>query len=211
MGRAGAQLIKDGSRVLTHCNAGALATVDYGTALGVLYAAREEGREFRVYCCETRPLLQGARLTAWELTREGIETTVICDNMAADLMRREMADVVLVGADRIAMNGDVANKVGTYGLAVLARAHRIDMYVAAPVSTFDRDAKTGADIPIEERSPEEVRTVPGGTQVAPAEADVYNPAFDVTPGDLVSGFVTEKGILKPPYEESIRRMMDEGA
>ena len=196
IGRFGAELIRDGDTLLTHCNAGALATADYGTALGVFYAAQEEGKKIRVYADETRPLLQGARLTAWELAARGIDVTLICDSMAAMLMRRKKIDAVFVGADRIAANGDVANKIGTYSVAVNARAHGIPFYVAAPFSTFDLTLSDGGQIPIEERDPEEIRRG-FGIQTAPDGVKIYNPAFDVTPAGLISGIVTEKGVIAP--------------
>lgn len=198
IGAHGAALVGDGMGILTHCNAGALATAGTGTALSVIYAAHAAGRRFRVYADETRPLLQGARLTAWELVRAGIDTTLLCDNMAAHLMRSGRVQLVIVGADRIAANGDTANKIGTYGVALLARAHGIPMYVAAPSSTFDTAIADGGGIPIEERDPEEV-AAPFGRRVAPEGVEVYNPAFDVTPAELIAGFVTEAGILRPPY------------
>ncbi|MGE5552179.1 MAG: S-methyl-5-thioribose-1-phosphate isomerase [Bacteroidota bacterium] len=193
LGRHGQALLRDGDTILTHCNAGALATVGYGTALGVVRAAVEAGKRVSVYAGETRPLLQGARLTVTELLAEGITVTLICDNMAAALMRRQKIDAVIVGADRIARNGDVANKIGTYGLAVIARHHGVPFYVAAPMSTYDANVATGAEIPIEERDPDEVRRV-GGTLVTPPAAPVWNPAFDVTPVELVTGVVTEHGV-----------------
>lgn len=194
MGDHGAKLIKNGMRCLTICNAGALATVDYGTALGVFYSAQRQGKKFSVYSCETRPLLQGARLTCWELLREKIDTTLICDNMAASLMEKGKVDIVFTGADRIASNGDTANKIGTYMLAVLARHHHIPFYIVAPRSTFDLAIKSGEQIPIEERQSEEVTHV-AGTPIAPKGIKVYNPAFDVTPAKLITGIVTEYGIL----------------
>ncbi|MBC8357376.1 MAG: S-methyl-5-thioribose-1-phosphate isomerase [Candidatus Aminicenantes bacterium] len=196
MGRIGARLISDGDKVLTLCNAGILATIDYGTALGVFYQAKKQGRRFKVFACETRPLLQGARLTSWELKKNGIDVSLICDNLAASLMRRKQINKVFVGADRIARNGDVANKVGTYNLAVLANWHRIPFYVVAPLSTFDSTIKTGRDIPIEERSPLEVTHSFFKKPIAPAQIKVLNPAFDVTPHQLITAIVTEKGILK---------------
>lgn len=196
IGRNGARLIKKGSRILTVCNAGALATVDYGTALGVFYAAREKGKTFSVIACETRPLLQGARLTTWELTRAGIDVTLICDNMAAGMMKQGKIDAVITGADRITRNGDTANKIGTYALAVLARYHQIPFYVAAPMSTVDPDLDSGDKIPIEERHPDEVRSIEG-VFTAPRRVPVYNPAFDVTPAELITALITEKGILQP--------------
>ncbi len=198
IGLHGSGLIQDGYGVLTHCNAGALATAEHGTALSVMYAAHHEGRRFKVYADETRPLLQGARLTAWELTQAGIDTTLICDNMAAQVMREGKINLVVVGADRIAANGDTANKIGTYGVALLAKAHNIPFYVAAPYSTFDLTLATGASIPIEERDAAEV-THPFGNAIAPAGVHVYNPAFDVTPAALIHGFITEAGILHPPF------------
>lgn len=195
MARYGANLVKKGSRVLTHCNAGGLATADYGTALGVLFEAKRQGKHIKVYVDETRPLLQGARLTTWELMREDIDTTLICDNMAASLMAKGNIDMVFVGADRIAANGDAANKIGTYNLAVLANYHKIPFYVVAPISTFDFTLKTGKDIPIEERDGDEVRAALG-KMIAPRNVKVYNPAFDVTPAKLIAAIVTEKGIFK---------------
>ncbi|GAC1319305.1 MAG: S-methyl-5-thioribose-1-phosphate isomerase [Chloroflexota bacterium] len=198
MGRLGAELLADGANILTHCNAGALATGSYGTALGVIRAAYEQGKRVHVWVDETRPLLQGARLTAWELKQLGIPHTLIADSMAGHFMARGRVDVVIVGADRIAANGDTANKIGTYSLAVLAYAHHIPFYVAAPSSTIDLTTASGDGIPIEERHPKEVlgfqttRTAPDGTQVA-------NPAFDVTPARLIHAIVTEKGIVRPPY------------
>jgi methylthioribose-1-phosphate isomerase len=204
IGRHGADVVPEGACILTHCNAGALATAGYGTALGVIRAAAERGNGIEVFADETRPFLQGARLTAWELTRDGIPTTVITDSMAGALMRQGLIQFVVVGADRIAANGDVANKIGTYTVAVLAREHGIPFYVAAPLSTIDLATPDGAGIPIEERSAREVTHV-GNVQVAPASARVRNPAFDVTPATLVTGIVTERGICRAPYEESLRR------
>lgn len=205
MGRFGQELIPDGARILTHCNAGALATAGYGTALGVIRAAREAGKKVSVYADETRPLLQGARLTAWEMVQEGIPVTLLTDNMAGHLMARGMVDLVIVGSDRIAANGDVANKIGTYGVAVLAGEHGLPFYVAAPFSTIDIRLKSGTEIPIEERSPEEVTHV-GGIRVAPEGVNVWNPAFDVTPARLVSAIITERGVLRPPYGISIKEL-----
>jgi methylthioribose-1-phosphate isomerase len=207
MGNFGAEVVPASAHVLTHCNAGALATAGYGTALGVIRGAVEQGKRVAVFADETRPFLQGARLTAWELIRDGIETTVITDNMTGALMRQGRVDLVVVGADRIAANGDTANKIGTYGVAVLAREHDIPFYVAAPVSTIDLDTPDGAHIPIEERNPDEVTHV-GGVQVAPAGARVWNPAFDVTPHRLIAGIITERGICRAPYEESLRRAVN---
>ncbi len=206
IGRQGQHLIKEGGGVLTHCNAGALATSEYGTALALMYAAHEHGRRFKVYADETRPLLQGARLTAWELMQGGIDVTVICDNMAAVLMAQGKINLVVTGADRIARNGDTANKIGTYGVAVLAAAHRIPFYVAAPSSTFDVSLKSGEAIPIEYREADEVRTVLG-TRVAPADAPCFCPAFDVTPSRLITGIVTERGIVCPVTNEKIRDVL----
>jgi methylthioribose-1-phosphate isomerase len=203
IGAAGAALIRDGHGVLTHCNAGGLATTDYGTALAVLFCAAEQGRRFQVYADETRPLLQGARLTAWELQQRGIDVTLICDNMAAQVMKEGRVQLVMVGADRIAANGDTANKIGTYGVALLARAHGIPFYVAAPSSTFDLRLPTGKAIPIEQRDAREV-THGFGRQTAPDGIKVYNPAFDVTPADLIAGIVTERGLIEPVSEATIR-------
>ena len=203
IGEHGGALVPEGGRVLTHCNAGGLATAGYGTALGVIRGARDAGKKVRVYADETRPFLQGARLTAWELMKDGIETTLLADVAAATLLRRGDLDLVVVGADRIAANGDVANKVGTYPLAVLAREHGVPFYVAAPLSTIDFDSPDGDSIPIEERDGREVTEL-FGTRVAPAGVGVFNPAFDVTPARLVTAIVTERGIASAPYEESLR-------
>ncbi len=209
IGEAGAELIPEGAGVLTHCNAGALATVAYGTALALLYVAHERGRSFHVYADETRPLLQGARLTAFELGAAGIDVTVLCDGAAASLMQSGRIQVVVVGADRIAANGDTANKIGTYGLAVAARHHGIPFYVAAPLSTFDRTIANGAAIPIEERDAGEVRGVLG-TPVAPPEVRCYNPAFDVTPVELITGIITEKGVAEPVTGAHINGFFGDG-
>ncbi len=198
MGAHGAALLGPGARVLTHCNAGSLATVSYGTALGVVRAAHAQGRLAHVWVDETRPRLQGARLTAWELQQAGIPCTVIADNMAASFMRRGLIDAVIVGADRIAANGDTANKIGTYGLAVLARAHGLPFYVVAPTSTVDLALPDGSAIPIEERAAEEMTHL-GGRGLTPAGVPVANPAFDVTPQDLISAIVTEQGVLRAPF------------
>jgi methylthioribose-1-phosphate isomerase len=206
IGRAGAALIRDGQGVLTHCNAGGLATADFGTALGVLFAAAEQGRRFQVFVDETRPLLQGARLTAWELQQRGIDATLICDNMAAQVMKEGRVHLIVVGADRIAANGDTANKIGTYGLALLAQAHGIPFYVAAPSSTFDLSLPTGDAIPIEQRDPREV-THGFGRQTAPEGIKVYNPAFDVTAAHLIAGIVTEKGMIQPVSAANIRSIL----
>lgn len=206
MGARGAKLLPPDGNVLTHCNAGALATAGYGTALGVIRAAVAAGKRIHVYVDETRPFLQGARLTAWELMKDGIPCTLITDSMSASLFAAGRIDAVVVGADRIAANGDVANKVGTYGVAVLSRAHKVPFYVAAPVSTIDPAMRTGASIPIEERDPSEVTHL-AGRRVAPAGVAVYNPAFDVTPARYVNAIVTEKGVLEPPYPASIRKLL----
>jgi methylthioribose-1-phosphate isomerase len=207
IGAAGAGLIRDGDGVLTHCNAGGLATAEFGTALAVLFTAAEQGRRFHVYADETRPLLQGARLTAWELMQRGIDVTLICDSMAAHVMKEKRVQLVIVGADRIAANGDAANKIGTYGVALLAAAHGIPFYVAAPSSTFDLRLPSGDGIPIEERDPREV-THGFGRQTAPEGIRVYNPAFDVTPAHLIAGIVTERGLIQPVTETSIRSILD---
>lgn len=207
IGRNGAALLKDGWTILTHCNAGALATVDYGTALGVIRAAVESGKRIRVFADETRPYLQGARLTAWELSKDGIDVTVITDNMAGWLMKKGLINAVIVGADRIAMNGDVANKIGTYTVAVLAKKHGIPFFVAAPTSTIDPKIRSGDEIPIEERSQDEVLFC-GGNRVVPHGVKVVNPAFDVTEKDLVTAIITEKGVIWPPFEENIRRILE---
>jgi methylthioribose-1-phosphate isomerase len=206
IGCHGAGLLKDGQTVLTHCNAGGLATSRYGTALAPIYLAREEGKRVRVVADETRPLLQGARLTAWELMRAGIDVTLICDNMAAQVMKEGRIDLVLVGADRIAANGDSANKIGTYGVAVLAHAHRIPFYVLAPSSTFDPALASGDAIPIEERGADEI-TCGFGRRTAPEAVKVYAPAFDVTPARLITAIVCERGVLRPPFETSIREAL----
>lgn len=197
IGKFGAELIKDGDAILTHCNAGALATGGIGTALGVIYTCRDQGKNTKVFVNETRPLLQGARLTAWELQQEEIDTTLICDNMAGMLMHQGKIGHVIVGADRIAKNGDVANKIGTYSIAVLAKEHNVPFYVAAPYSTFDNEIESGDQIPIEERSPLEV-TEGFGKRIAPEGVKVYSPAFDVTPHDLVSYYITDEGLKQGP-------------
>jgi methylthioribose-1-phosphate isomerase len=209
IGRHGAALVQPGQGILTHCNAGGLATADYGTALAVVFAAHEEGKALRVFADETRPLLQGARLTAWELARRGIPVTLICDNMAAQVMREKKVQMVVVGADRIASNGDTANKIGTYGVALLAKAHGIPFYVAAPSSTFDLSIADGTAIPIEQRDPREI-THGFGRQTAPEGVDVYNPAFDVTPADLIAGIITEKGVIRPVNRETIHDVLASG-
>ena len=202
IGRHGAQLVQPGHGILTHCNAGGLATADYGTALAVVFAAHESGIPLHVFADETRPLLQGARLTAWELTRRGIPVTLICDSMAAQVMKERKVQLVVVGADRIASNGDAANKIGTYGVAVLAHAHGIPFYVAAPSSTFDLSIPDGSAIQIEQRDPREI-THGFGRQTAPEGVGVYNPAFDVTPAELITAIITEKGIINPVNSATI--------
>jgi methylthioribose-1-phosphate isomerase len=203
MGAYGGALVPDGGTVMTHCNAGALATAGYGTALGVVRGAVDAGKKVKVIANETRPFLQGARLTAYELHKDGIPVTVACDNACSLLMSRGLVDLVVVGADRIAANGDAANKIGTSGVAILARHYGVPFYVAAPLSTIDLRTQTGKDIPIEDRTPREVTHV-GETQIVPDGVPVFNFAFDVTPADLISGIVTEQGVLRPPYAESIR-------
>jgi len=203
LGEHGATLLSNGHRVLTHCNAGALATAGHGTALGIIYSAQAEGKMIKVFADETRPFLQGARLTAWELAKNNVDVTLITDNMAAQFIGKGEIDCIIVGADRIAANGDVCNKIGTYNLAVLAKYHGIPFYVAAPTSTIDPDTPTGEQIPIEERPLDEVTNF-YGQAVAPAGIQVRNPAFDVTPHELVTAIVTEKGILKKPYNEAIQ-------
>jgi methylthioribose-1-phosphate isomerase len=207
IGAFGAPLLKEGDTVLTHCNAGSLATAEFGTALSPIYAALEAGKRVAVYADETRPLLQGARLTAWELMQSGVDVTLICDNMAAQVMKEGRIDCVMVGSDRIASNGDVANKIGTYAVALAAHAHQIPFYVLAPTSTFDMEATTGADIPIEERDPVEV-TCGFGTRTAPEGVKVYSPAFDVTPAELVTAIICEKGIARPDYRHSLRSLIE---
>ena len=203
IGRNGAELLSADSTILTHCNAGGLATADYGTALAVVYAAVEAGKQVAVYADETRPLLQGSRLTAWELQQSGIDVTVICDNMAASVLRDKPISSVIVGSDRIAANGDVANKIGTYGLAILAREHEVPFYVAAPLSTIDMSLAEGTLIPIEERDPDEIRRGTG-KPTAPDGVNIYNPAFDVTPSRLVTAIITEKGVARFPYNQTFR-------
>ncbi len=207
IGRVGASLIAEGSGVLTHCNAGGLATADYGTALAVVFSAHEQGKTIHVFADETRPLLQGSRLTAWELARRGVPATLICDSMAAQVMKEGKVQAVVVGADRIAANGDTANKIGTYGVALLAKAHGIPFYVAAPSSTFDLTLSDGSDIPIEQRDPREV-THGLGRQTAPDGVNVYNPAFDVTPAHLIAGIITERGLIQPVTAETIRAVLN---
>ena len=207
IGQHGLDLIRNGDTILTHCNAGGLATSDYGTALAVMFSAHESGKNISVYADETRPLLQGARLTAWELMQAGIDVTLICDNMAAQVMKEGKIQSVIVGADRIAANGDTANKIGTYNVAILANAHDIPFYVAAPTSTLDLSLETGDLIPIEQRAAKEV-TEGFGSRTAPEGVKVYSPAFDVTPAHLITAIITEKGIAHPPYEESLASHSD---
>jgi methylthioribose-1-phosphate isomerase len=207
IGRNGQTLLANDTTVLTHCNAGALATAGYGTALGVIYAATEAGKRIHVVADETRPRQQGAKLTAWELQKHGIEVTVISDTMAGSVMSQGKIDACIVGADRIAANGDVANKIGTYQVAVLANRHRIPFYVAAPTSTIDPRIESGDDIPIEERDPSEVTHI-GHMQITPDYVKVYNPSFDVTPAELVTAIITERGIARPPYDESIAKFFE---
>jgi methylthioribose-1-phosphate isomerase len=207
MGTYGAGLVPESARILTHCNAGALATAGYGTALGVIRAAAEQGKKVAVLADETRPFLQGARLTAWELVKDGIDTTVITDNMAGAMMRLGQVDLVVVGADRIAANGDVANKIGTYGVAVLAKEHGIPFYVAAPLSTVDLQTPDGSGIPIEERNDREVTHV-GTTRLTPDGAHIRNPAFDVTPAKYVTAIITERGIARAPFTESLPQLFE---
>lgn len=205
MGEYGAALLPPHTRILTHCNAGALATCGWGTALGVIRAAHAQGKIDMVYADETRPLLQGARLTVWELMQDKIPVTVITDNMAAWTMKQKGINAVVTGADRIALNGDTANKIGTYGVVLTAKHHGIPFYIAAPVSTFDFNIATGEEIPIEERSADEVRILQG-VITAPQDALAYNPAFDVTPAELITGIITEYGVIKPPYLENIKKL-----
>jgi len=210
MGRHGNELVPQNARILTHCNAGALATAGYGTALGVIRAAAEQGKTIAVFADETRPFLQGARLTAWELVRDGIDTTVITDNMAGAMMRLGEVDLVVVGADRIAANGDVANKIGTYSVAVLAKEHGIPFYVAAPLSTVDLNTPDGSGIPIEERNEREVTHV-GANRLTPEGARIRNPAFDVTPSQYVTAIITERGIARAPFTESLPQLFEAAA
>jgi len=208
MAKFGSSLIKDGDRILTICNAGSLATADYGTALGVIYRAREEKKGIKVYVCETRPLLQGARLSCWELKKRGIDVTLICDSMAASIMKEGKINEVFVGADRISKNGDVANKVGTYNLSVLAKFHNIPFYVVAPTSSFDLKIKDGEDIPIEERDTKEVTHLFFKSPIAPPDVKVANKAFDVTDHSLITCIVTERGIIYPPYKDNIVKLLN---
>ncbi len=207
IGRSGAELLRDGWGVLTHCNTGGLATSEYGTALAVLFTAQDEGKQLHVYVDETRPLLQGARLTAWELMQRQLPATLICDSAAAQVMSQGRVQAVITGADRIAANGDTANKIGTYGLAVLAASHEIPFYIAAPLSTFDLSIADGTTIPIEQRAADEI-THGFGRQTAPTGVNVYNPAFDVTPARYIRGIVTERGVIQPVTTDRIRRIFD---
>ena len=207
IGENGLKLLRDGMTILTHCNAGGLATAQYGTALAPLYLAKDMGWDIKVYADETRPLLQGARLTTWELSRAGVDVTLICDNMAAMVMKKGIIDAVIVGCDRVAANGDTANKIGTYGLAVLAKAHNIPFYIAGPTSTIDLKTLSGEDIPIEERHESEV-TCAFGKRTAPEGVKVYNPAFDVTPHQLITAIITEKGIVTAPYNEGLEKLFE---
>ncbi|HEX5103993.1 MAG TPA: S-methyl-5-thioribose-1-phosphate isomerase [Pirellulaceae bacterium] len=209
IGRFGAELLSDQAGVLTHCNAGGLATAEYGTALSVLFTCQDQGKKLHVFVDETRPLLQGARLTAWELAQRGIEATLICDNMAGQVMREGKVQAVIVGADRIAANGDTANKIGTYSVAVLAQAHGIPFYVAAPTTTFDLSIVSGDQIPIEQRAGQEI-THGFGRQTAPEGIGVYNPAFDVTPARLVKAIITERGVIEPVSRETIANIVGRG-
>jgi methylthioribose-1-phosphate isomerase len=210
IGEAGDALIQDGDGILTHCNAGGLATSGFGTALAPVYVAQEKGKRVRVYSDETRPLLQGARLTLWELQHVGVDVTMICDNMAAVVMKQGKIQLVITGADRVAANGDAANKIGTYGVALLARAHGIPFYMAWPSSTLDLSLADGDDIPIEERGADEL-TCFGGMRVAPAGIKAYCPAFDVTPHELIAAFVTERGVIRPPFAQSLRQFARPGS
>jgi methylthioribose-1-phosphate isomerase len=206
IGKIGANLVQNGFGILTHCNTGGLATAAYGTALSVIFTAYEQGKSIHVFCDETRPLMQGARLTSWELLQAGIPATLICDSMAAQVMKEGKINMVIVGADRIAANGDSANKIGTYGLSVLAHAHKIPFYVAAPSSTFDLSIEDGSGIPIEQRNPKEI-SEPFGKQVAPTGVSVYNPAFDVSPAHLISGIITEKSLITPVNAKNIKNSL----
>lgn len=206
IGMHGVRLIKENDRILTHCNTGFLATAGGGTALSIIYEAAKKYKHIRVYIDETRPLLQGARLTSWELLKKNLKATLICDAVASDLMRKGMIDKIIVGADRITKNGDVANKIGTYNIAVSARYHKVPFYIAAPHSTFDMALEKGKDIPIEERDPGEVTKVLGKVLIAPEHVSVYNPAFDVTPHTLVTAIITDRGIIRPPYRRNIKKV-----
>jgi methylthioribose-1-phosphate isomerase len=204
----GLSLLKEGDGVLTHCNAGPIATSKYGTAIGPILMAQERGIRLRAFCDETRPLLQGARLTSWELSRAGVDTTLICDNMAATVMSQGKIQFCFVGCDRVAMNGDAANKIGTYGVAILAKHFGIPFYVLGPTSTIDRSCPTGKEIPVELRDPEEIKSKWYKEPMAPADVKCYNPSFDVTDHSLIAGIITEKGICRPPYTESLRALFE---
>ncbi|MHC4270035.1 MAG: S-methyl-5-thioribose-1-phosphate isomerase [Planctomycetota bacterium] len=206
IGENGEALLADGSSVITHCNAGGLATGDYGTALAIMFTAAEKGKRISVYADETRPLLQGSRLTAWELKNAGIDVTLICDNMAAHTMKQKKVDCVIVGADRIAANGDTANKIGTYSLSIIAKEHNVPFYVAAPASTFDLTINSGDEIPIEERNSDEVTSL-AGNKIAPDDIKVFNPAFDVTPASNINAIITEKGVIDNPSMESVKNII----
>ncbi|WAC06864.1 MAG: S-methyl-5-thioribose-1-phosphate isomerase [Thermodesulfobacteriota bacterium] len=206
MGTYGSKFIKNGAVILTHCNAGALATGGYGTALGIIRAAKDQGKKIQVIADETRPFLQGARLTAWELKKDRIPVTVITDNMAAFMMQQKRIDAIIVGADRIAANGDTANKIGTYSLAILAKEHKIPFYVAAPLSTIDFKIKTGKEIPIEERAKEEVSHI-RGKRMVPHGVSIWNPAFDVTPNRFVSAIITDQGVVKKPFQKNLKKLV----
>lgn len=208
IGQYGARLVKNNDTILTVCNAGILATIDYGTALGVIYRAKEEGKKIRVYSCETRPMLQGARLTTWELRQNGIDVTMLCDSMAATLMRQGKVSMVIAGADRIAANADTANKIGTYSLAVLCRYHKIPFYIAAPESTFDLKIKSGREIVIENRPSCEVTDLFFENPICAKGVKVFNPAFDVTPHNLITAVITDKGIIRPPYKRNIAKLFE---
>jgi methylthioribose-1-phosphate isomerase len=210
MGEFGQELLPNSATILTHCNAGALATAGYGTALGVIRAAVESGKRIKVVADETRPFLQGARLTAWELWKDGIDVRVISDNMAGAFMHQGLIDAVIVGADRIAANGDVANKIGTYSVAVLSKQHQLPFYVAAPISTLDLSIPDGSHIPIEQRDSGEVTHI-GGVRMVPEGVRVFNPAFDVTPHEFVSAIITERGVARPPFDTSLKALVTAGA
>ncbi len=205
IGLNGSKLIKNGTRALTHCNAGGLATSGLGTALSVFFIAKTQNKKFEVFVDETRPLLQGARLTTWELMQWGIKTTLITDNMAGYTIKTRGINIIITGADRIALNGDTANKIGTYSLAVLAKYHKIPFYIAAPITTFDFSLRRGSEIPIEEREASELKKF-NGKMIAPEKVNVFNPAFDITPGELITGIITEYGIIKPPYKKNIEEL-----
>ena len=209
IGRYGAELLTAGAGVLTHCNAGGLATSEYGTALSVFFTAQDQGKDLKVFVDETRPLLQGARLTAWELSQRGVDATLICDSMAGQVMKEGRVQAVITGADRVAANGDSANKIGTYSLAVLAHAHGIPFYIAAPVSTFDLSLESGDAIPIEQRAATEI-TEGFGRRTAPEGVQVYNPAFDVTPAELIHGIITERGVIRPVTAKRVAEVVGDG-